>query len=400
MSHPLPVLAASVIRHPAILRARPSVNRFLLRYMMKFRPRRVGGHVILHSHLPPLNSRAYGRFVREHLLGGSRGPSHAQIGLTDACPQHCAYCYNKGRQGVAMDAATLRRTISDLKALGVFWLGLTGGEPLLNREIVDLTAVASPDCAVKLFTTGMGLTPALADDLRRAGLFSVSVSLDHGTAEKHDAIRGYPGAFNAAMRAIGMFKEAGLHTGVSAVLSTGMIRSDGVEPFLEFLNGLGLDEAWLSEMKPSLQGPSDPAAIATAEERRSLIRLQDRWNRSARMTVNYLGHFEAGAHFGCNAGTKMIYVDAFGEVSPCVFAPLSFGNVRQTPLAAIWDDMRSSFAPGEDCFMLRNQGLLRSRAGAGLPIAPSASRELVKEIHPEAPGRFVGLLDRSRRSST
>lgn len=397
MSHPWPAMMSCLVRNPALLRARPAINLFLLRYIMKFRPRRTGGHRVLHSHLPPLDSRAYGRFVREHLLGGSLGPSHAQIGLTDACPQRCGFCYNKGRQGVAMDVPTIRRTIADLKALGVFWLGLTGGEPLLQREIVNLTAEASSDCAVKLFTTGSGLTPALASELKQAGLFSASVSLDHWTAEKHDAGRGTPGAFRTALRAVEIFREAGIHTGISAVLSADMIRQGQVEPYLEFLQGLGLDEAWLSEMKPLPQAPEDPTGLITLDERRSLARMQDRWNKTGRMTVNYLGHFEGPDHFGCNAGTKMIYIDAFGEVGPCVFAPMSFGNVRERPLAEIWTDMRARFAPGSSCFVIDSHRLLRKRVDGRLPLPPEASREMMQDVRFGAPGRFVGLLGKKAR---
>lgn len=391
----IPALAACLVRHPAQLRAAPSVNRALLSYMGRFRVRRAGGWNILHSHLPPLNSRAYGRFVREHLLGGSSGPSHAQIGLTNACPQSCSYCYNKGRQGRVMDAALLRRTVGDLRDLGVFWLGWTGGEPLLNRDIMDLTAEASRDCAVKLFTTGCGLTPELAAGLKAAGLFSVSVSLDHWTAEIHDAVRGLPGAFRTALRAIEIFREAGLHTGVSAVVSTDMIRQGRVEAYLDFLQGLGLDEAWLSEMKPSLVSPVDEASLATPEERQDLARLQDRWNRSQRMTVNCLTHFEGPAAFGCNAGTKMIYVDAFGEVSPCVFAPMSFGNVRERPLAEIWSEMRGLFSPGSECFMFKAHRALREKARGRLPIPPEISRDFMTSVRFGPPGRFVELLTRS-----
>jgi len=391
----IPALADCLVRNPSMLRVSPKISLALMKYMGKFRVRRVGGRTVLHSHLPPLNSPAYGRFVQEHLLGKSPGPSHAQIGLTDACPQKCGYCYNKGRRGTAMDSGTIRRTISDLKSMGVFWLGLTGGEPLLNREIAEITAEASTDCAVKLFTTGSGLTPALATRLKDAGLFSVSVSLDHWTAEVHDAVRVTPGAFRTAIKAIEIFRTTGLHTGVSAVLSAEMIRRGQVEPYLEFLQGLGLDEAWLSEMKPSIQTPDDPMGLITPEERQSLIRLQDRWNRSGRMMVNYLGHFESPAYFGCNAGCKMIYVDAFGEVSPCVFAPMSFGNVQKKPLTEIWSEMRSCFAPGSDCFVIRNHGLLRRRAEGRLPIPPEVSRDLMKQVRFGAPGRFVELVERN-----
>ncbi len=99
--------------------------------------------------------------------------------------------------------------------------------------------------------------------------------------------------------------------------------------------------------------------------------MQDRWNKSGRMTVNYLGHFEGPDHFGCNAGTKMIYIDAFGEVSPCVFAPMSFGNVRERPLAEIWSDMRERFAPGSSCFVIEQPSPApEDGSTAGCPCLP------------------------------
>ena len=116
-----------------------------------------------------------------------------------------------------------------------------------------------------------------------------------------------------------------------------MIRGGQVEGFLQFLKGLEVDEAWLSEVKPSIEAFWDDNLIITEEDRLKLVRLQDRYNAGGRMTVNYLGHFEGKECFGCNAGHKMVYVDAFGEVSPCVFTPMSFGNVQTGSLP---DDRR------------------------------------------------------------
>jgi MoaA/NifB/PqqE/SkfB family radical SAM enzyme len=384
---------AAVAAHPEILKAGPRVGLFLLRYIGKFRVRRAGRHLVLHSHLPPLNHPAYGRFIREHLLGKIPGPSHAQIGLTNACPQRCGYCYNRDRRGEPMSKAHILAAIRDLRDLGVFWLGLTGGEPLLNKDIVEITAAASPGMAVKLFTTGLGLTPELAASLRDAGLFSVSISLDHWREDVHDAGRGYPGAFRAALRAIETARAAGgLHVGVSAVLSPAMIRDGEAEAFLAFLAGLGLDEAWLCETKPS--GPAfwRPDAVASDSERRSLIALQDRWNRGRGLTVNYLGHFESGRHFGCNAGRKMVYVDAFGEVSPCVFTPMSFGNVKKAPLPQIVGAMSRRFRPSNRCFMNTHYPLFRDRAAAGLPLGPADSAVLVDSAAFGRPAKFIKIL--------
>jgi MoaA/NifB/PqqE/SkfB family radical SAM enzyme len=368
-------------RNLRVLKAGARTNRFLLQYLRKFRVRDSGGNLIVHSHLPPINSPAYGRFVDEHILGRTDGPSHAQVGVTNACPQRCAYCYNRGRSGRAMDTATIKRIIRELKELGVFWLGLTGGEPLLNKDLPQIVESAGADCSVKLFTTGSTLTLQVASDLKKAGLFSVSVSLDDWREEEHDRARGTPGAFREALRAIELFKKTdGLHVGVSAVLSREMIVRDEVEALLSFLTGLGVDEAWLSEAKPSVPGFWKSDLVIAEAERKKLVALQDRYNRDGRITVNYLGHFEGREHFGCNAGRKMVYVDAFGDVSPCVFVPLVFGNAMERPVGDIIADMRRRFPSEDSCFINRNFALLQEYGHGRIPLGKPESEELLAEV--------------------
>jgi MoaA/NifB/PqqE/SkfB family radical SAM enzyme len=371
----------AIARNPQILKAGPGVNRFFLSYLRKFRVTRAGENLIIHSHLPPVNSAAYKRFINEHLLGRTDGPSHAQVGLTDACPQNCAYCYNRGRDGRVMDSATIIRVIQELKELGVFWVGFTGGEPLLNQDIVAITEKAADGCAVKLFTTGSTLTPLLAADLRRAGLFSVCVSLDDWREEEHDKARRTRGAFRQALRAIEIFQGTdGLHVGVSAVLSRSAIARDEVEELLHFLTGLGVQEAWLSEAKPSIPAYWDPGEVITEADRKKLVSLQDRYNREGRITVNYLAHFEGKEHFGCNAGHKMIYVDAYGEVSPCVFIPMTFGNAQDKPVREIFASMHRFFPSEESCFINRNYPLLRKHGSGRIPLSPMESQALLGEV--------------------
>ncbi len=355
----------SLVAHPRMLQAGPALNLYLLGYLRQFRVRDVGGHLILHSHLPPLNSPAYGRFINEHLARWNPGPSHAQIAITSDCLQRCDFCYNRERKGERLGKSHILEAIDTLADLGVLWLGLTGGEPLLNRDIVEIVEHAvARKCAVKLFTTGCTLTPERAAELKRAGLFSVCVSLDDWREEVHDRGRNYPGAFRAALDAIRMFKEAGLDTGVSAVLSGHAIASGESRELLRFFEKLGVHEAWLSEVKPSAPAFWNETTIVGEPERAMLRQLQDRYNRSSRgMTVNYLGHFEGGEQFGCNAGSKMVYIDAFGEVSPCVFTPITFGNIRQRPLREIWGEMSATFRPSSSCFIQDNWRRIRAIAG-------------------------------------
>lgn len=369
----------SLAAHPSILRAGLPLNSFLLQYIRKFKVIDIEGRLIIHSHLPPINSRAYFRFIKEHLLAKTLGPSHAQIAVTNICPQKCRYCYNRDRRGEVLNTKTIIQLIRELKDLGVFWLGLTGGEPLLNPHIIRIVESAGNDCAVKLFTTGSGLTRDMARDLKKAGLFSVSVSLDHWDEETHNRIRGCPDAFQTALNAVRIFRESGLHVGVSSVLSPEMIKNNQVDKFIEFLIQLDIHEAWLSECKPSPMDYWQDDGVITESERTALLELQDRYNREGRITVNYLAHFEGKEHFGCNAGHKMIYIDPFGEISPCVFTPMTFGNVHRQSLKNIYAEMRTFFPSGSSCFMNTNYTLMKKHFRGTVPLSYEDSVCVAKE---------------------
>jgi MoaA/NifB/PqqE/SkfB family radical SAM enzyme len=395
---PLSKVIRSVLASARLLRAGPSVSWFLLRYMGKFKVTESGGRLIVHSHLPPLNSKAFSRFIDEHVLAESPGPSHAQIGITDACPQNCGYCYNRGREGIVMDTEMILALVRELKSMGVFWIGLTGGEPLLNRDIVRIVEAIGDDCSAKLFTTGSNLTERLGADLKRAGLTYVSVSLDHWDEAIHDRIRGHRGAFRTALRALEILRKlGGMHVSVSTVLSGDMLRTERVEELLAFLRRLEVDEAWLSEAKPSTRECWKKEMVITEPERQDLIRLQGRWNKRGGLTVNYLGHFEDRRHFGCTAGHKMVFIDPFGEVSPCVFIPMTFGNVREGSLRTLCNGMRSRFPVRDSCFINANYMHFQESAGGKLPLGREESFSILKNVGSGPPPRFFQMAYRRNR---
>jgi MoaA/NifB/PqqE/SkfB family radical SAM enzyme len=388
-------MAKALLSYPRLMKAGLRMDLFLLEYLRKFQIKNIDGKLIIHSHLPPINSLAYTRFIDEHLLSKTGGLSHAQIGITNLCPQNCAYCYNKNRSGSLLDTASIIQLIKDLKKLGVFWLGFTGGEPLLNKDLIKIVESVGDDCVSKLFTTGCTLTRQIAADLKKAGLYSVSVSLDSQNEKEHDSIRGYPGAFKTALEAIEIFKSIdGLHVSVSSVLSRNMINNGGVEKFLEYLRDLGIDEAWLSETKPSIEAFWNSDFVISEEERLALVSLQDKYNKSGGMTVNYLGHFEGREHFGCNAGRKMIFIDPFGEVSPCVFTPFSFGNITKDSIDAIYAEMSKSFPSERSCFINKNYPLFQKHYKGQYPIPKAESLDIMNEVDFEPFSKFYQLYYR------
>jgi MoaA/NifB/PqqE/SkfB family radical SAM enzyme len=399
----LPAVFRTLTRSPSLLRVHPALSAFLLRYLTEFPIVETGAGLVLHSHLPPLDSPAYARFVELHLVGRDEGPSHAQVAVTSECPQRCEICYNRDRRGTPLSGTQLRQTIEDLISRGVVWLGITGGEPILRRDLPDLVAIGGDKCAIKLFTTGMGVTPHIASSLREAGLFSVSVSIDDCDETVHDRGRGFPGALQAAVKAVEAFLWTGrVHVGISAVLPRHEIRGiHAIRRLLAFAEQLGVHELWLSEAKPTVRELWRSDCVLAEEERRYIARFQGEWNREARrqgrgVVLNYLGHFEGAERFGCNAGRKMVYVDPFGDVSPCVFTPFSFGNVRERPLSEILHLMRRLFPSEDRCFINRNWPLVEELSGGKLPMDPSRSNALLERVEFGPLSTFNKLYYRKR----
>ena len=65
-------LIKSLLTNLQILKVSPSLILYLIQYMSKFRIINSGGDFIIHSHLPPINSKAYTRFIDEHLLAKTK----------------------------------------------------------------------------------------------------------------------------------------------------------------------------------------------------------------------------------------------------------------------------------------------------------------------------------------
>src|SRR5438128_2492895 len=136
--------------------------------------------------------------------------------LTQRCNLECAHCYMSAHAGAdtrgELSTAECRRVMDEIAAVNPnVFLILTGGEPLLRRDIWDLAACA----ADKKFTTVFGTNGVLLRErearlMREHGVLGASISLDSTDRVKHDAFRRLPGAWDAAVRATRVLTDEGL----------------------------------------------------------------------------------------------------------------------------------------------------------------------------------------------
>src|SRR5262249_29873365 len=136
--------------------------------------------------------------------------------LTQRCNLECSHCYMSAFAGAdtrgELSTAECRRVMDEIALVNPnVFLILTGGEPLLRKDIWDIAAYA----AEKKFTTVLGTNGVLlrepeAQRMRAHGVLGASISLDSTDRAKHDAFRHLAGAWDAALRATRVLSDAGL----------------------------------------------------------------------------------------------------------------------------------------------------------------------------------------------
>jgi PqqA peptide cyclase len=272
------------------------------------------------------------------------GPFGLLAELTYRCPLACAYCSNPVTMADYTDelsAVEWRRVLREARDLGVLQCHLSGGEPLLRRDLPDLVACAHElGLYTNLITSALGLSRQRAVGLRDAGLDHVQISVQADEAALSNRIAGTP-SYERKLSAMRLVKELGWPLTVNVVLHRHNI--DRIAEVLALAESVGADRVelantqyygWAWRNRDALL-PSR-AQLAAAEE---VVRAS-----RSRMDILYVvPDYYSRYPKPCMGGwaSRQLTVAPNGDVLPCPAAqalPFPRANVRAASLAAIWSD--------------------------------------------------------------
>lgn len=195
-----------------------------------------------------------------------------RVSLTDRCNLRCSYCmphdFSEWLPGDhLLTTDELMTVISVAVEAGVTGVRLTGGEPLLRPDVVDIVAqIAALPQAPKIALTTNGLRlPQMAKPLRAAGLERVNISLDTLDPDRFKRLT-YRDRHADVLAGISAAQEAGLlPVKVNAVLMRG-INEDEAVPMLRHALAEGWSLRFIEQMPLDAQGAWDRSAMVTAED--------------------------------------------------------------------------------------------------------------------------------------
>ena len=102
----------------------------------------------------------------------------------------------------------------------------------------------------------------------------------------------------------------------------------------------GGSEVTIFDCIPSGKFLKDSSKILTPEDRKQLIALAKKFHESDHpMGVNAMAIVNFAEGSGCDGAHSQFYMTAYGDINPCDFNPINFGNIRDMPIQAIWQKM-------------------------------------------------------------
>ena len=232
---------------------------------------------------------------------------------------------------------------------------LTGGEPLLRRDILEIVRRASErELWVVVGTNGVRITENVAKRLQEAGARGLSLSLDALDPDRHDGFRKVRGAWQNTVEGAQILHKTGLPFIVQT--TAGSHNLGELDAIADFAYERLAAKVWnLYFLVPTGRGQfvSDMNPAQYDEVLSSLYRIQRKYSRRMLVNAKCAPHYiktvlengdaesrirvYSGGAGGCPAGTHYMGIRPNGDVTPCPYLPVFAGSLRKTSLNELWN---------------------------------------------------------------
>jgi heme b synthase len=299
---------------------------------------------------------------------------------TRRCNLSCVHCRASAtdEQSDDLDTQTAYRLLDEIADIAKPIVILTGGEPLLRKDIFDLAAYGTAKgLRMVMAPNGTLITEPIARKLVESGIKRLSISLDGPDADSHDRFRGVPGAFEGALQGIEHIRTAGLEFQINTTITkTNLVH---IPAILQLAETLGAVAHHIFLLVPTGRGKYIVDQEIDAREYEETLnwfydqrdqtplqlkatcaphyyRILRQRAKADGQHVTFESHGLDAVTRGCLAGTGFCFVSHNGVVQPCGFLDLNCGDIKRQPFGSIW---RHS----PQFVQLRDMSLLQGKCG-------------------------------------
>jgi MoaA/NifB/PqqE/SkfB family radical SAM enzyme len=169
-----------------------------------------------------------------------------------------------------------------------------------------------------------------------------SISLDSVNPSENDHFRGYKDSFKFVEKGVKNALEAGLLVGISTYVTRDKALNHDIVPMAELCAEWGVHEITVFDAIQTGELIEENGITLNKRARKLLLKDSNNINKKYKNTPRMITQTwtNSGRGFsrfiGCLAANLQLHITAQGDVTPCDFTPLSFGNIKKEPLSELW----------------------------------------------------------------
>lgn len=235
--------------------------------------------------------------------------------ITHQCNYGCSYCIfscNNKKIDNELTTEECFHIIDELVKNGFKHLKITGGEPFIRKDIIDILRYASDKLITDISTNASLITPEKVRLLNNIKLKMIHVSLD-GSKIEHESVRGI-NTYDRTIKGLNALRQSINRVRIGSVIHFN--NQDSLEGLILDSEQVQADEIIFSIMEPVAGQDKSLVRTLTNEQLIEQIEyLKDKYK--GRIAVNYNFGKQPNFVHKCPAGDKFIYINNYGQVSPC-----------------------------------------------------------------------------------
>ncbi len=350
---------------------------------------KLGKYTRFGLYLPGYPSRAFFTACEKFSHFGVKLPcTTVLVSVTSACRFDCVHCYQKNDKGKDADLDKLIEVVKKLQNMGMAFFNIEGGEPFLVYEkLKRVCEVIDNRSEIWINSVGDGMTLEKLKELKSLNLTAAMFSFHFLDKEEMNKFMGSDNAWDSIMNGIKLCNEAEVPVAFNICLQADDFHNGKFEKLMDKAKELNVSIIQLIKPKPAggwLESGVEDFPSAEIERVKKLV---NKYNNEKEFkdypSISAQVFEEAPEMFGCTAGgTDRFYINAKGDLQPCEFLNISFGNILTDDFEIIYKEMREQFeGPGEAWLCEKYSGkilkVFKEKKLNSLPL----SKELSKEIY-------------------
>ncbi|MBU0676441.1 MAG: radical SAM protein [Proteobacteria bacterium] len=387
---------------PELLRGKISLSHFyrflrrLLFFMKAMQHNKfvcIGGRSRIDLYVPGFPSSAFYSSCRKFMTFNEKLPcTTVLMSVTAGCIFKCKHCYQKFDRlaGADVDIDKLVDVARWLQDRGVAFFNIEGGEPFMAYKRLKKLCMAIDDRSeIWINSTGYQISVERLKELKKLGVNAVMFSLHSPEPEELNIFMGNENAWDIMTKGVASCHAADMPVALNSCLLKNDYSNGRFEQVMEHALKLGAVIVQLIKPKPAggwLESGADRFSDQDLDFVKTKINLYNN-SPSHRHYPAISAQIieEDKAVFGCTAGgTDRFYINSKGDVQPCEFLNISFGNIASDDFAEIYGTMRQVFAkPGTSWLCEHYSGdilkLFRESNAKALPLSPELSKKVYED---------------------